>query len=282
MITTQTYTPTIISNGFSLDNTPLTGSPILIGAKVVDASTYAPTYTTNSVASFAIDKTSGAVLVSQGNLVATADGVGVWGHDGTNWQAATIISASTAKTGNTQVLMVQPIDANGNVAFNTTVICTSSFTRYTTTTAYVPGQVICNSTGSDAVTNVLSNVVRSSGGSGMILNASLIDSTNAANPGNYEVYIFSNNRTSEYDSASFSASYSDGINLVSVIPFSTSSYYIINSGSNGTVVYTNNNIMQGFVCSPSTSSLYWNLVVRNAYTPKASEQYTLKLRIKQD
>jgi len=299
--------------GQSSDASPLTGSPIIIGGKVVDSTTYAPTYTTNSVASLAVDKSTGALIVSQGNLSPYADGVGVYGSDGVVWQAATIISASTAKTGNTQVIMVQPVDTSGNVITSsgasnisgnvtasivggtlvmtasfdvlttggTTYYVTSSFTRSAApnTASYASGDVVANATAS-AITNILTNIARITGSSGIIKSVGLVDGANQPVTASYEAYIFNTNRTSEADNAAFSASFTDGERLVAVIPLNNS--FVICSGSAGTTVYFANNLTYPFVCSPGTSSLYWNLVVRNAYTPVSSERYTLKLGVSAD
>jgi hypothetical protein len=229
-----------------------------------------------------VDKTSGALLVSQGNLIPTADGIGFYGTDGAIWRAASVISASSAKSSVSQVLLVQPIDDHGQIGSNVggfTLCATSSFVRPSApnTASYVSGEVV--STGS---TNVIPNVVRVAGGSGTILNATLIDGANQPNLGNYEVYLFRKNRVSEADSTFFSASYVDAQNIVCVIPFSPSSSYVVCSGSKGTTIYTNQNVLQSFVCLPLTSSLYWNLVVRNSYAPISNEQFTLTLNIAAD
>jgi len=269
----------IIANGYAADALPLTGSPILVGAKVVDAYTYTPTYTTNSIASLAIDQTRGALLVLQGSLSPFADSVSIYGSDGTTWQAASIISASLTKSVNTQVLMIQQLDVAGNIMNGNTLFVTSSFTRPDTTASYSSGDVVANATAS-ATTNVLSNVVRVAGGSGIIKGASLVDGTNQPTSGSYEAWIYNTNRTSEFDNVLFSASYTDVERLVAIIPFNNA--YVSCSGSAGTIVYFNNTLNYPFVCSPGTSSLYWNLVIRSSYTPIASTRYTLKLGVAVD
>jgi hypothetical protein len=189
--------------------------------------------------------------------------------------------AGDLKTLQSSVVITQPVNQNGNVIGRSTIEVTGSFSRpsYATTT-YAAGDVVSNST-SSVITNELNNVVRTSGGSGTVLNAILIDGANQPLIGNYEVYVFKTNRTTEIDNSPFSCSYLDATNIVAVIPFS-SSYFVVNGESSGNVVYLANIIPQSFVCNPTSSSLYWNLVVRNNYVPVASEQYTLKLNILQD
>jgi hypothetical protein len=276
----------LIVNGYSLDNTPLTGSPILIGAKAVNLSTYTASYTSSNIGSLSIDKNNGALLVSQGNLTPAVDGVVVYGSDNATWRPISVISASVTKSVVSQVLLVQPVDDHGQIGSNVggfTLYTSSSFLRPAApnTASYVSGDIIANSP-SAATTNVIPNVVRVVGGSGTILNATLVDGANQPTIGNYEVYLFKKNRTSENDNSLFSCSYSDAQTLVGVIPFVQSSSFVMCSGSAGTTLYTNPNVLLSFVCLPLTSSLFWNLVVRNSYVPISSEQYTLNLNISAD
>lgn len=161
-------------------------------------------------------------------------------------------------------------------------LISSSITRPSDTTAYAAGDAVTNSTSSPVVVT-FSNMCRVSGGSGVIVGASLIDSANQSTKGDFELYLFDTTFTPDNDNAVFTPTDSELETALGFISFSSSFAKSgdATSGASGNAMYASS--MSNpipYVCG--TTSVFGGLVVRNAYTPVSAEKFTIRLQIQQD
>ena len=124
--------------------------------------------------------------------------------------------------------------------------------------------------GTSATALEFTNAVRTAGGSGTIIGATLIDY--ALQSVAAELWLFSSTVTPPADSAAWT--FTDATNCIGVIPFSTYYASAVNSVSTGTI--PNGNIP--FVLPATATSLYGALVTRGAPT-YASGDLTIRLLI---
>jgi hypothetical protein len=155
-----------------------------------------------------------------------------------------------------------------------------SITRPSNTTAYTAGDVWANSTTAPTL-GEFTNVVKGGGGRGKIVEAVLIDSSNSTIPGEFELWVFDNTVTQFNDNSAIALTDLECLNVVTVIPFVTG--YISNTlvDGAGNRVYITDSPDKEFVCQDGSTSLYFMIVVRNAYTPIASEKLTAIVQIEQ-
>jgi hypothetical protein len=156
-----------------------------------------------------------------------------------------------------------------------------SFTRPSNTTQYTANTNMADSTSAPTV-NTITGCARANGGNGVILGASLIDSANQTTAGQFEAWVFDTTWTPDNDNAAFTPTDAECANLVAIIPLTTSYVGDATSGAGGNRVYFSDSVNRGFVCGGGSTSLYWALVVRNAYTPVSGEIFTLRLSILQN
>jgi hypothetical protein len=125
---------------------------------------------------------------------------------------------------------------------------------------------------------------RVNGGTGLILNATLIDGAAQALAGEFEVWIFDTTVTVDADNEVFTPTDVECATLVCIIPFSSSLSYVgdATAGVGGNRVYQADPVNRGFVCGAATTNLFWVLRARNAYTPVAAETFVLRLTVAQD
>lgn len=162
-----------------------------------------------------------------------------------------------------------------------TVKVNSSFTRPSDTNAYAAGDALADSTSAPTV-NTITNAARINAGSGVILNATLIDSAAVATAGSFEVWLFDTTWTPDNDNAVFTPTDAELATLVCIVPFNVSYVGDATVGADGNRVYQSDPINRGFVCGASSRNLFWALVVRNAFVPVSEEIFTLRLTILQD
>jgi hypothetical protein len=164
-----------------------------------------------------------------------------------------------------------------------TVKINSTITRDATTTTYTAGDAV-ESQLSTPANAIITNAARYNGGSGVILNAMLIDSAAQTLAGEFEVWVFDTTMTPDGDNALFTPTDAECATLVAVIPFSNSYAYVGTStaGAGGNRVYQSDPVNRGFVCGAASKNLFWTIVARNAYIPVANEAFTLRLTIMQD
>lgn len=162
-----------------------------------------------------------------------------------------------------------------------TVVIRDAITRPANTTAYTAGDVIAEVTTNDHL--LFSEVVRKgpNHGSGMITNAIIRSSANQGTKLDAELWLFSVDMTEVADNAAFAPTDAELLTLVGVIDFPVASWKAgaATAGAGGNAVCLVENIGIAF---RTTENLYGVLVARNAYTPVASEIFTVDLVIAQD
>jgi hypothetical protein len=163
----------------------------------------------------------------------------------------------------------------------TSITVSGTFTRPADTTAYTAGDSVSNSASSPTV-NSISGCVRINAGTGLLVKAVLVDLANQATAGLFEVWVFTSAYTLTNDNAANAFANTDLSSLVTIIPLTTSYVGKSGSGSAGNRVYVSDTLNASFKCAPSSTTLYWGLIVRNAYTPISSEQFNLILNVVAD
>lgn len=161
-----------------------------------------------------------------------------------------------------------------------TAIAEASFTRPSNTTAYAAGDVVSVTGGTPAVQEY--ECGRINGGSGVILDAWLIDSANVATKGSFELWLFDTEPTAVADNAAFAPTDAEMLTLVGVIPFTAAHVGLSGSGAAGNCVLRADKQNIAFDCAAASKTLYGVLVVRNAYVPVSAEVFKVRLNVLQD
>jgi hypothetical protein len=158
-----------------------------------------------------------------------------------------------------------------------TIIKSSTLTRPSDTTAYAAGDAITNSTSAPTSTSMVN--CADGDGAGIIVSATLIDSANVATAAALEVWIFNAAITLDNDNAAFTPTDAELATLQCIIPMNVSYVGDATSGAGGNRMYIGEQINKSFLCTDTARTLYWALVVRNAYVPVSAEAFTLNLSI---
>ncbi|HKX31494.1 MAG TPA: hypothetical protein VJ302_27655 [Blastocatellia bacterium] len=198
----------------------------------------------------------------------TLDGTGAIGGDGTNG------------------LDVDPtrLPAGENFlgfAGSKQVTVSASKTRPADTTAYAVGDAITESTSSPTVMT-FSGVARANGGSGIIIGALLIDSANQTTKGQFELLLYDTTFTPDNDNAANTPTDAEMETLIGTIQFNLSSVGDATSGAGGNCAFPVGNLSIPFTCGGGSTSIFGQLVARNAYTPVSGEKFTVRLQIIQN
>lgn len=157
----------------------------------------------------------------------------------------------------------------------------ATFTRPNDTNAYAAGDAVTDSTSAPTVLT-FSGCASANGGSGYILGALMVDSANQATKGIFELWLFDTTVTPDNDNAAFTPTDAECATLVAIIPLVASYVGDAQSGASGNAVYSSPEMMRPFTCGGASDDLFGLLVVRNAYTPVASEVFTIRLRVVQN
>jgi hypothetical protein len=174
-------------------------------------------------------------------------------------------------------ILTGPISVTGSNVGGYSKIVTATLTRPNDTTAYAAGDQVADSTSAPTILT-FSNCGRTSGGSGVIVGATLIDHSNQATAPDLELWIFNTTATPNNDNAAFAPSDNTADTCIGVIHFTAS--YAGDSATSGNKFYDAGPFSIPYVCT--TTDLYGMLVVRNAYTPTAQEVWKVALRLLQD
>ena len=176
--------------------------------------------------------------------------------------------------------MPQSIDVN--VQFNTKV-AVSSVTRPANTIDYTAGDVVSTVTDAhftfvDAARPGTQN--KQLGGS--IATARLHSSANVATKMDAELWLFHTDIAEVADNSAFAPTDAEMLTLVGVIDFATANWKagIATAGAAGNAVCEAFNL--GLAFKSATTTLYGQLVVRNAYVPVSGEVFTAELVISRD
>lgn len=151
------------------------------------------------------------------------------------------------------------------------------------TTQYAAGDVVANST--SAPTPILfTNLTRSNSGSNTIYSAMLIDNSNPTTKGEFELWLFSAAPTMDNDNAVFTPTEAELATLVGIIDFPTAVVGNAAADAAGNLVYPGKSISGDdfelkIRAGTALKTLYGVMVVRNAYTPIAEEEFTIVLTV---
>lgn len=154
------------------------------------------------------------------------------------------------------------------------VTCSTDVTRPADTTAYAVNDAISDSTSAPTSGGfTFTSAVRASGGSGIITDAIITSSNDAATPLQGEIWLFNTSVTNINDNSAFAVSDAEIKTCVGKIPF-----FLEDAGNNG--FYHAQNLNIGFTCSGS-ANLRFLIRAKNAYTPANAEVLTLVLKVLQ-
>lgn len=167
------------------------------------------------------------------------------------------------------------------LAGGVTKLVSASKTRPANTTQYASGDVI-NESDTAGTGWTFSSVARTTGSSGVIARAQIIDSANQATTLSCELWLFTASPAADNDNAAFTPTDAELADLVGIIPISTARVGDATSGAGGNLVLDSGEIAVPFVCEASATALYGVLVARNTYTPVSGESFTVVLSIYQD
>lgn len=149
---------------------------------------------------------------------------------------------------------------------------TASLTRPADTTAYAAGDVVTAGTAA-----ALSFGLNTS--AGRIRSALLIDSASQATKPDIDLMLFDSSLTPDADNAAFTPTDAEMGTLIGVISFAGSAFKTgdatVGAGGNGVIVSGGLDIL----LSGASETIYGVLVARNAYTPVASEVFTIRLGV---
>ena len=164
------------------------------------------------------------------------------------------------------------------------VIIDEQLLRPNDTTQYAAGDVVDNVT--SGVQGIY-EVARVNGGSGQIVSASLAVTANQTSvlTGSFELWLFDTAVAShESDADTFTPTDADLLNLVGILQFTTAFEADLTVGAGGIVAYmaAGTFLPLSFTCTALSKDLHGTLVVRNAYTPTAFEQFYLRVGVEQD
>lgn len=156
-----------------------------------------------------------------------------------------------------------------------TAVAADPFVRTANTTAYAAGQVI-NAAGA-AVHRKLLNAARVEAGSGLILSASVRQSTNAATKASLELWVFDAQPSAAWaDAAVFAPNDADLDAVVAVFTFAN----VYSAGAARTLQLSDPS-SRGFKLAAGRD-LWYALVVRNAYVPASGERFVVRAVFAQD
>lgn len=156
-----------------------------------------------------------------------------------------------------------------NLSFATSI--SVDVTRPADTTAYAINDCLSDSTSAPTSGGfTFTSAARKSGGSGIITDAIITTSADAATPLQGEIWLFNTSVTNVNDNSPFVVSDTEIKTCVGKIPFA-----LEDAGNNG--FYHATNLRIGFTCSGS-ANLRFLVRVKNAYTPASAEVLTFVIK----
>lgn len=158
---------------------------------------------------------------------------------------------------------------------------TQTIARPANTTDYAAGDVI-----SEVTTNNHYEFTRSDDGNnqlkGSIDYARMTVASNQGTKPDLELWLFSLDIAEVADNAAFAPTDAEMLTLIDIIPFAVDDWYVglSGGGASGNIAQTKNNL--GIIVPQTSGSIYGQLVVRNIYTPIASESFTAEIIVTLD
>lgn len=154
------------------------------------------------------------------------------------------------------------------------VTCSTDVTRPADTSGYTANDALSDSTSAPTSGGfTFTSAARASGKSGIITDAIITTSADAATLLQGEIWLFNQAVTNINDNAAFAVTDAEIKTCVGKIPFT-----LEDAGNNG--FYHAQNLGIGFTCSGS-ANLRFLVRVKNAYTPASGEVFTFVLKIVQ-
>jgi hypothetical protein len=158
-------------------------------------------------------------------------------------------------------------------------VISASFTRPDNATAYAAGDVICNSTSAPVILTFPRATVTQGPSFSIIAQVVMVDSANQSTKLEAELWLFDTAITMDNDNAAFTPTDAELVNLLGIVELETPYVGTVTSGADGNAVYRSSGLSVPIQTKPSDNAIYGVLVARNAYTPVASESFTIKLGI---
>jgi hypothetical protein len=158
----------------------------------------------------------------------------------------------------------------------------SSLQRPNNSVTYTANTAIANATGS-ATQLTFTNCARKNGYTGLITSVFMVDCQKATTLGQFELWLYDTSiGTVISDNATWAPVSGDLQNLVGIVPLNLS--YVGNTGAGavGNVVFEAPNLNIPYKCGAASTSLFGQLVVRNAYVPIPLELFIIRLQLSQD
>lgn len=164
----------------------------------------------------------------------------------------------------------------------------ASLIRPADTTAYAAGDVIAEVTTNNHL--VFPEVFRKGGPlTSCIDGARITSSSNATTKPDLELWLFGNDPTEVADNAAFAPTDAETISRIGIIKFPVANWIVGNAGAAGAgnagCDSMNLGLLMRLNATPINQDalgLYGVLVVRNAYAPIASEEFTVDLLVYRD
>jgi hypothetical protein len=159
---------------------------------------------------------------------------------------------------------------------STTLQRTNNSTTYTANTA------VANATGS-ATQLTFAGCARNNGYTGFITSVFMVDCQKATTLGQFELWLFDTSLSTVIgDNIAWAPVSGDLQNLVGIVPLNLSYVGSTGAGGLGNVVFEAPNLNIPYKCGAASTSLFGQLVVRNAYVPIPRELFIIRLQISQD
>lgn len=186
-------------------------------------------------------------------------------------------AALGAQTSANSLSVVPASDAVAPVGSKTAVIAAATMTRPADTTAYAVGDMVANNTTAGSVTPIqFSNVVRSSGGTGVLRRLRLKKSGVSATGASFRVHLFRASPTAGAgDNAAFAVT-SGSADYLGKVDITTDQSF-----GDGAAGFSDVS-MGDIQINPAATSLFALLEARGAYTPANAETFILTAEILQD
>jgi len=158
----------------------------------------------------------------------------------------------------------------------------ASFTRPADTTAYAVGDVMANSTSSPVVIT-FAGCARVDGGSGIISQVQMVDSSNTSTAGDFQLWLFDTSPTIDNDNATWTPTDAALGDLIGIVALGSSPIIgNLTSGAGGNAVYQARDLNLPFTCGAGVDDIYGVMVAQNAYVPISAEVFDYRLRIYTD
>lgn len=157
----------------------------------------------------------------------------------------------------------------------------ANFTRPADTTAYAAGDVVADSTSAPTIIT-FARAAKEVGGHGIIQEAIVVSSQNAATKPDLELWLFDTAITMDNDNAAFTPTDAELRTLIGVIAFPVASFKVGDAGAAaaGNVICDVQGLNLQVNTVNTSNAIYGVLVVRNAYAPASAERFDIRLKIK--